>query len=648
MQPHGLWRRPAFVHPVEWGRIIWKWRETNRIGLLELSAVIVFIMGVVLRFRYSTFYHPPMHYVYTDARDYMRQALSFLSADASNGISGIIWPPGTAAVMAGLFSLDASLHLATVVVTLLGSMVPLLVAHAGGLLTNRKTGMWALMMASASMGYIHYTGMFMSESFFIFTVSLAIWSLALALSVIESAPLLKGTGLKGWLGVMAPGIPVGSAWALSMMFRPNAGPVLLGILLGVSAYWIALRQWRKTAFVVSVLMTVGVTIVPLVHRCTLANNNDICVISTNTAMNSVMGQAGEYRSVRFTDPRTGKKAKWTPPSLGVLRYKGIRDIPLAQNDHIGLLKWILHRYVNEPHLALLRAMGNGLDLFQLDYWPQRQKILGSRPIIVASQLFMLLVLVPAVIVFVRGVPRILRREAALQFVVVWFGIGSVVVLAALSMGEARYRLPFDAFWIVLAAGFWQGGRGETLWRRSKVAGDTPRPMNPIAGKVAFLAIAAAVTIGAAIYVIGVSHPDLNWGHHFNQMPVARAIKSLHRSSERMDRIKKNNHPWDDDTITIECGYSCSELQVQWEKPQQASKLDVSLSGSDLYQIRLYYRGKPVHTRHIRPLHAKGSRKENGLCRTTVRLSNSDLKFDRVGILPLFGDGSYSVGHVVPI
>ncbi len=79
-----------------------------------------------------------------------------------------------------------------------------------------------------------------------------------------------------------------------------------------------------------------------------------------------------------------------------------------------------------------------------------------------------------------------------------------------------------------------------------------------------------------------------------------------------------------------CGQTGQVVEESFAEPQLSSQ------------------GKVVHTAHIHPLHGKGSRKEDGLVRKVVRWSGRDMIFDTIGILPLFGDGQYSVGYVVPI
>jgi hypothetical protein len=630
-------------------------------GTLELIALLTYVIGVIGRILYATVYHAPNHFVYTDAIDYMWQAFRFLDPDSVQRLGNAIWPPGTSAVMAGLYSADITMGIATFVVLALNCLVPLLVAHTAALLSNRTSGFVALIIASLSVGFIHYTGIFISESFFIFAVSLAVWMTALAICRVDG-PLATGKSdatagadteravsllqMAARFGALfVSGIPAGICWALATMFRPNAWPVLFGISVGLGIFWIRRPHRHRIIMIAGVVVAAAIFIAPLVHRCSLLKGDGICMVSTNSAMNVVMGQVGEYRSVNFIDPDTGKGSKWSPPSLGMLRYKGVKDVPISMYDNAGLIWWVWHEFTDNPVLFITHALGNGLDVFGVDYWPQRAGILGHRPLLVASQLFIIFVLVPAFIVFILGIPRLIRRQANSRFVFAWVGVASVFLLAALSMGEARYRLPFDAFWIALAAGFWQGSRGDVLWQ----PGASPEGGCPVSRTGFRLAasVTAVIAACACAYIVAVSHPAISLAHHFSPNLMSRSNGVLHKSRRILDKPKQNNDPWDKDTVVIECDRLCEELRVDFEKPKKASRIELSLSVNDCYQIRLYRDGRQVYTEVLLPQKNRGSRRDRGLRRFSVRLPREGIAFSEIGIQPLFGDGDYSVGHVIP-
>jgi hypothetical protein len=340
---------------------------------LPVLAVFVALFGAIARIAYALIIHHPRHHATSDAYEYIALAHRFLDSPQTQTLSDTIWPPGTSAVWALLFSVDGSLSVLAIANVVASMAVVVLIASSAHLAAGTRAGWWALIFASLHFGLIHYAGFTLAEQFFQLTATFAVWASVLSLRLL---PLASGRA-RYWK--LLSGVATGLAWGLAALFRPNALPVMLMASGLLALHWIRTRERAAIPLVAGVALGLLLVLVPASDRCTRNAGGNFCLVSNNIAMNMALGQAGAVYGLDFRDPKTPENAtSWVPPALLHHGYKGLGKLPATIYDTRGLLRWYGNRFLESPGVFVGRALGNGLDLFGIDYWPDNYDALGTR------------------------------------------------------------------------------------------------------------------------------------------------------------------------------------------------------------------------------------------------------------------------------
>lgn len=92
-----------------------------------------------------------------------------------------------------------------------------------------------------------------------------------------------------------------------------------------------------------------------------------------------------------------------------------------------------------------------------------------------------------------------------------------------------------------------------------------------------------------------------------------------------------------------CAPDCAELRLAYESIQSAVGVEVSLDNNDAYRLTWYRAGQPLgHVDLPRSASAPGLRLAVVDAPAVVRAG-----YDTIGVMPLFGDGRYALGHLRP-
>ncbi len=604
------------------------WRRSFAGKLERVVFVLALVLGVVVRYRYVFELHAPQHRVTSDAHEVIALARKLADPSASQAIGDTIWPPGTGALLSPLLALDPSLGAAAWLQFFASTAVFLLVGYTAYVAAGARAGRVATFFAALHFGFVHYAGIFLSEQLFQLAVALALAVTLIALRMAEG----ESEGLHAGARRAGLGALVGLGWAVAAMIRPNALPVAL--LTGAALSVLALRRrcrWGLSVLAAALLVFVAL-LVPLAHRCSELSGR-FCVVSNNVAMNVALGQAGEVKGLEFRDAaRPELTTAWVPPALLHHGYDSMGKVTRAIYDGPGLLEWVFERLKKEPGMFLVRAAGNALDLFRLEYWPDDFGRLPERAATVAKQAFLLLVVAPGLVAFARAGRRSLRSRggSVLAFVLVAL-FGSVLVSAAVSMGEPRYRIPFDGVLILFAA---------TMYTRSEADLFAQRPVARHAKVI--IGVAAAVATTFALVVTCVSHPSIRLAARSERAAsfVDMARTEL-RPAREFERLIAVDSAWDGPgNYRFPCAATCAGLALGFGETRRAGVLEVTLDHNDAYDLRFLQRGREVGAVVISPGASRGMRRETLPVPESARQG-----FDQVVVFPLYGDGRYSLGSV---
>lgn len=595
---------------------------------LGVIAIASYCLGVSLRMAYVWRAHAPRQVVFSDALSIAGLAERFREPNATQSFADTVWPPGQAAFVALALHADESLGVAADFQLLLSCLVPILIGHTTSVVFGRSAGALALAFASLHFGFIHYAGYFLSEQWAQFSVTLAIWATAVML----------GMPSRRWC--LAAGFVSGLAWGLATTFRSNAFAV--AVLVGCAILpWLVKRAERAKLVGLAVGVIGFVLVVaPMSQRCSGLVGH-FCAGASNPAMNIALGHVGDNLSARFV-PRPGaldsEPSRWSPPIRAQHRLAGVETIPVSMYDTSALLGWVAHRFRERPLGFVIECVGNAFDLFGTDSWPDYSGDVPRRWTIVAKQAFLLAVVVPglfACFLVIRDLVR--RRSVALAHFFLFAVVVAVTLVAFGSMGEARYRIPFDGAFIALAAAVYVRTRDEHA--RLGVG-------------ARFSLVAAGVgALTSAALVSAVAHPSVALAARLgsSRQSEPRSV-ALTVPASRFSEPKQPGTELDaEGNVAIVCATSCPEVRVSFERPVKASRLELSLDHNDRYQITFYRSGEPIA--HVRAgvAHADVNTLfvQRGLIRETVDVPPSarSTDFDEVGIWPQYGDGWYGFGHV---
>ena len=617
------------------GLFVFVWAYLKR-ALLPLLALTAYGVGVVLRVDYVLDLHHPRNSVVSDV---MRiSALAQVLADPAGRQECFhtIWPPGASAYLALHIPFDPTLGSAAVGQVLMSCASPLLIAHAARMAYGARAGWIALLVSALHFGFIHYAGYFLSEAPFQLAISIAVWATVAAL-VMARSPTASQEATQnrlwppGWPHVA--GLVSGVAWGLAYSIRPNALPIALfaGAWMGVR--WLRRRDRRALAGLIAGALGLLLVAAPLALRCTRLLGH-FCPGAANFAMNVALGHTPDTTAIHFI-PGPGQcstgQNSWAPPALGLHGYQGTSEIHAAPYETWPILSWVIHELARDPLHFFVFSIGNAADLLQLPYWPSNFAKVTPRQVTVMSQIFLVGVLVPAlgrsgavIRDFVRG-----REVGDEDFVLVAIVV-ALFLLSAASLGEPRYRLPLDGVFIMLGARALGGKLRTPVPKRSSRA--------------------AIATVGGAVFaatglLVAAADPSVRLAARIASMvpPPTRSHGRVipYRLSE-LATVPAKGSAWNAaGNVVLRCTPGCEAISVDLGTVRHSPIVEVSTDASDRYEAIFYLRDAEVGRV------GWGAFEESGMrtTRSVVPLSAIGSGYDSMTIRPLYGDGSYSVGHI---
>jgi hypothetical protein len=210
---------------------------------------------------------------------------------------------------------------------------------------------------------------------------------------------------------------------------------------------------------------------------------------------------------------------------------------------------------------------------------------------------------------------------------------AVAVTAAVSLGEPRYRIPFDGILIALTAAVFAGVR----------IGFPPRWDPDLEQRTRRAVVGAGAGVAAmSALVISISHPAIAAGKAISSGVRARSSgEPTIVQAQNHARVRSAGSLWDQaGNHVFRCRPDCSELRLRFPAPQTPESVELSVDSNDRYLVAFYRDGTLLARTELPVRHVRGMRLE----RILVPAAASG--FDSVGVLPLYGDGSYSFGHLV--
>jgi 4-amino-4-deoxy-L-arabinose transferase-like glycosyltransferase len=397
------------------------------------------IAGGLLRLVYLLVLHPPMQHVYSDMGGYVARAQALL-AGRPEGIADSLYPPGASWLFAALLRHDPNGGLAIIVQWLLALAIMAGLWLLARRLYGNTVAIVTLVATALYLPLFHYAGLFLAENPF---TALLVWAWVLLLQAID-APRPAATA--GW--GLGAGLVAGTAAAFK-------ATILLPVALTAAIVLLWVRcQRRRGALSLAAGCALGLAIVllPLAQRCTRLAEGHFCLVSTNTAMNALMGHAGDKGPFVWRDGVRNLTFSFMSPSASLRGHQDGVDLSFGAYDVPANLAELERRLAAEPGLFLRTSIRNVADLFVArHFWPAAvyQRRDWSRAF---QNLYLWGVLPLALGWLAWRAPRLMRVKAdSLPEWLLLAPILGLVATAFISLGELRFRIPFDGFAIILAA-----------------------------------------------------------------------------------------------------------------------------------------------------------------------------------------------------
>ena len=428
--------------------------RASRFPIADLPVALVFVFGVALRVRHILFVHDPRNFIHDNAKLYMGLAERIATPGHVDRPVDAFAPPGTAFLLSLFYARDPSLALAVRAMLVLAILVPVVVGGLGWVAFGKTTGKIALAISSVYFPFIDYGGYFLSET--PFTLLVALTMLIFFFAIQRRNPM----------SVLAGSLAAGGSASLAIAFKVVALPAMFCL---VAAYVLffrppradqvpadhapgATRKLRMLAavgvFVGALPLTAAMTV-----RCTRASDGHVCFVCNKGPSDFLLGHYGRIERLAWNGPNAIWALSASAPQHGYKERPVVGfDVTDGPANSAAAWRWI----GAHPGEALVLSCEHVYDLF-----------CGSLPvpgIDTASWLamesshfaFLVFLLLPSLflgfdLIKTWGFRSFLGSSEFLVGAPI-LGLMAAVFIAT---GEARYRIPFDPIFILLAIQFYK-------------------------------------------------------------------------------------------------------------------------------------------------------------------------------------------------
>ncbi len=404
----------------------------------------IFLAGAIWRYHYLLHVHPATQFIYSDMQAYVQSALAWFDPHYVPTIVDTLYPPATGYFFGWLHRIDPSWHLALIMQWILSALVPVCIAAFAYDLFGKRVALLSLAMASVYFPFIDYASYFLSENLLLFCLMLAMTCLARALSTTHRVWRVISSALAGVMLGLA-------AVTKSVVLLP-------GLLIVLALGYHGLRYRARYIAWILIGATVGLcgVVVPAAQRCTRLNEGHYCTISTNGGIGVLIGHYNGLVMGHFRDDQRHTYFEFgSPPDFQTGLPIGPESNPefsFGPYDSARALDTAWQQIKNQPLNAVLRSIEHVFGLFTgsvpwpTSHTPQR------RWAIFFQEVYWVALLFPALVHLVQQRRALWRmRGTGLADALMILPLLGLMIVAFCTMGEPRFRIPFDGLMIVLAA-----------------------------------------------------------------------------------------------------------------------------------------------------------------------------------------------------
>ena len=416
-------------------------RRQRSSALLSMFAIVVFLFGAYLRYRFICVENRPSdpENIIGDAAWYAYEAGNMFREDFVPTLYDTLFPPGTALYFHLLMKLDPTLLLIDRVQWILASLVPLLLSGIALRIYGTASALATLILSSVYFPLWEYFGYLISEGPFLFSLLLSFLFLVLSLQG-ES-----GKSKVFW------GFFMGFFLGLSAICKSCS--LFTALLVFLTLVFFKRREISHLVpTVFPALFGVLLVIIPTSIRATWMNEGRFLLIANDAPRTFLLGHQGRTGLTWWYDRKRNFQMNFSNPSATQHMYAGEKSYEFgpydARENFQAGWEWIRGNWGE----ALSLSLEHVFDMFAIVLpWPGYFRSYAPW-VKFFHYYFLALILLPAAFSLGRTFPRVLKGEKRyLGDALLLSSVISIFILAFLFLGEGRYRICYDGFLLILAS-----------------------------------------------------------------------------------------------------------------------------------------------------------------------------------------------------
>jgi len=412
-----------------------------------LGAFLTYLVGVALRVRYTFDIHPPQRFVDSDMYFYTALARRLHDTAVPLGPWDVTHPLGYPAFIAFLTSGGGSLARVAAVQLVISCLLPIAVGLLGAAAFGRRTGYLALAVASLYFPFVEYGALFLSEIHFTFWLSLAFAGFLGAIGA-RRRPVSLGLSLAGGFA-LSLAISMKNVGLLAAIGFFTVDGVAALLRRAAQSDWRArLRPWVLRVAMVAV--GAAPVMLTLTRICTTANQGHFCFAGNKPAADFLLGHYGLVATIDWSDGQ-GHGFTFGSPGSHLRHYDEVKKVPFAITDNAANAAEAWRWIGAHPWEAIVLSLDHIYDTFLgTAMWPSYGH--PSWPLAHFYQyVFVVLLLLPTLYACFLAARGGVRAFLTSRTALVLAPVAALTLTVAIATGEVRYRIPFDIFFIAVAA-----------------------------------------------------------------------------------------------------------------------------------------------------------------------------------------------------
>ena len=411
--------------------------------------LLIITFGVFWRYYHIFIAHPARDYIYSDMKGYLVRATNFCEKERLENLSDIVYPPGYHLFLGSLYCADKHWNLLNVAHFILSVAMLGLLYSLASFIYNKNLALFASATAAIYFPFIDYSAYFLSETLFTALILLG--------TLLFAKTFFRERTHELFYHYLFAGLVLGLASIVKLQgFSIALGYGALFFFHQIFCLVKKRKEERKSLHsFLGFALGLVVVLIPAISRCTTLNKGDLCFVSTNGALNFFIGHYPDLRYTKFTDEANGLYHEFGSPSAAQREKQTVLSLDVGPYDTKALYKIAWQQVMLSPTSALKLSFEHVIDIFGgTRQWPSEHTAWRSINDLY-RYLYLPLVLFPVIIYILANSRNYLNssKKNKKEFLLI-IPIISIIACVFIGTGEARYRVPYDGYFILLALAAW--------------------------------------------------------------------------------------------------------------------------------------------------------------------------------------------------